>query len=221
MEYQIDGQIAPRVHMRPTRGETLWISSGGLMAYSEGVSWTLKVPGGIGGAIRRSLAGEGIGLTYVTTRSEEDWLMAASGIPGRIEAWDLVQDGPVITTRGSFLAAWGEEIDINVTMAKRPGAALFGGAGLLLQKVSGIGSVLISVGGDLEEVDLQPGKSILVSSGNLAAMSQSIDYNIEFVGGFKKTFFGGEGLFMTKLTGPGKVLLQTLKRGVKVATSSS
>jgi uncharacterized protein (AIM24 family) len=99
--------------------------------------------------------------------------------------------------------------------------AAFGGAGLLLQKVSGRGCALISVGGDLEEAALPPGQSLWGSSGNLAAMSQSIDYNIEFVGGLKKSLFGGEGLFMTELTGPGKVLLQTLKRGVTVSTSSS
>ncbi|MBX3419137.1 MAG: AIM24 family protein [Pirellulaceae bacterium] len=80
---------------------------------------------------------------------------------------------------------------------------------------------MISVGGDLEEVALPPGQSLRLSSGNLAAMLQSIDYNIEFVGGLKKSLFGGEGLFMTELTGPGKVLLQTLKRGVTVSTSSS
>jgi uncharacterized protein (AIM24 family) len=98
---------------------------------------------------------------------------------------------------------------------------LFGGAGLLLQKVSGRGQALIGVAGDLEAFELQPGESLRVSSGNLAAMSAEVDYDIEFVGGLGKSLFGGEGLFMTKLTGPGHVLTQTLKRGLVAAKAGT
>ena len=212
MEYQIEGQIAPYVRLCPAPGETLWISSGALMAYSPGVSWTIKVPGGWRGAVRRSLSGEGIGLTSIQISQPDDWLMVAAGQPGRVEVWDLSVE-PIITVRGSFLAAWGDPIEIDVTLARRAGAAFFGGAGLLLQKVSGRGLVLIGVGGDLERVDLAAGQSIRVSSRNLAALSLSIDYDIEYVGGIRKSIFGGEGLFMTRLTGPGTVFLQSLRRG--------
>jgi uncharacterized protein (AIM24 family) len=130
-------------------------------------------------------------------------------------------DGPVIATRGSFLAAWGEQVDIDVTIARRAGAAIFGGAGLFLQRVSGQGQVLIHGSGNFHERQLAQGEEILVSTGNLAAFADSVDYDIQGVGGCGKMLFSGEGLFMTRLTGPGRVLLQTLKRGKTSSTGSA
>jgi uncharacterized protein (AIM24 family) len=104
------------------------------------------------------------------------------------------------------------KIDIDVTIARRAGAAFFGGAGLFLQRVSGTGTVLIHGSGDFYERRLAEGEQILVSTGNLAAFADRVDYDIQGVGGCRKMMFGGEGLFMTRLSGPGRVLLQTLKR---------
>jgi uncharacterized protein (AIM24 family) len=125
--------------------------------------------------------------------------------------WDL-SDGPVTTTRGAFVAAAGEQIDIDVTVARRAGAMLFGGAGLFLQRISGKGKVLVHGRGDFIDKRLVEGESITVSSGNLAAFSDSVDYDIRSTGDVKRWLFSGEGLFMTQLTGPGRVLLQTLRR---------
>ena len=130
---------------------------------------------------------------------------------GHIEKWDLDASGPVLTTRGAFLAAWGKGINITVAVARRPGAALFGGVGLVLQRVEGSGTVLIHGRGDFRKADLTAGEELRVSTGNLAAFSDGIDYNVETVGSLRKTFFSKEGLFMTRLTGPGTVLLQTIK----------
>jgi uncharacterized protein (AIM24 family) len=141
----------------------------------------------------------------------EQYALLVANSPGHVMTWDL-SDGPVITTRGAFLAAWGSKIDITVTIARRAGAALFGGAGLFLQRISGEGTVLIHGSGDFNERRLAEGEQMLVSTGNLAAFSDQIDYNIQSVGGCKKLLFGGEGLFLTRLTGPGRVLLQSLKR---------
>jgi uncharacterized protein (AIM24 family) len=178
----------------------------------------LKVPGGLGGAIKRSLAGEGIALTYVQSYHDNQRLVLAANAPGHIAVWDLPTAGAVLATRGAFLAAWGTNLDITATVAKRAGAAIFGGAGLFLQKVSGVGKVLVHGSGDFLEQDLAIGEEILVSTGNLAAFSESVDYNIRGVGGLKKIVFGREGIFMTKLTGPGKIMLQSLKRGVAQMT---
>ena len=101
-----------------------------------------------------------------------------------------------------------------MTVAKRAGAAVFGGAGLFLQHISGTGTVLVHGSGDFYEQRLAKGEQLLVSSGNLAAFSDAVDYDIQGVAGCRRILFGGEGLFMTRLTGPGRVLLQTLKRGV-------
>jgi uncharacterized protein (TIGR00266 family) len=213
MEYKIFGEIAQTVRLDLDQGETLWAGRGSLMAYSNGVQWDLRVPGGLSGALRRSFAGENIALTYVQARQAAQYVLLAANEPGHIETWDL-SDGPVITTRGSFLAAWGPEVDINVTIARRAGAAFFGGAGLFLQRISGKGKVLVHGSGDFYERQLAAGEQILVSTGNLAAFADQIDYDIQGVGGCRKIFFGGEGFFMTRLTGPGRVLLQTLKRHI-------
>jgi uncharacterized protein (TIGR00266 family) len=211
MRYTISGEIAQSVRLDFDAGEALWASNGALMAYSSGIQWTLRVPGGAGGAVRRSLAGEGVSLSYLETSQPDQHLLLAANAPGHIATWNLA-DGPIITTRGSFLGAWGEHVDITVIVARRAGAALFGGAGLFLQRISGKGTVLIHGSGDFYERQLAEGEQLLVSTGNLAAFSDNVDYDIQSVGSFRKAMFGGEGLFMTRLTGPGRVLLQTLKR---------
>lgn len=211
MRYTISGEIAQRARLEFAPGEAVWLSKGALMAYSAGVQWRPRVPGGLGGAVRRSLAGEGIALTYAEAQGEGQFALIASNAPGHIAAWDLAE-GPVVATRGSFLAAWGAEVDITVIIARRAGAALFGGAGLFLQRIAGQGTVLIHGSGDFERHRLGLGEQLLVSTGNLAAFADEVDYDVQTVGSLGRAFFGGEGIFMTRLTGPGTVLLQSLKR---------
>lgn len=211
MRYQIVGTLAQSALLEfDDRGDAVWLSNGAIMAHSRHVRWRLRVPAGVSGAVRRSLSGEGISLTYAEAERPGQHLRVAAGAPGHLAAWDLT-DGPVLTTRGSFLAAWGD-VDITVTVARRAGAALFGGVGLFLQRVSGSGVVLIHGSGDLIEGRLEAGETRLVSTGNLAALSDEVDYGIEAVGSVRKFLFGGEGLFMTRLTGPGVVYLQSLRR---------
>ena len=220
MQYSISGKIAQSVRLDFAPGEFAWVSKGALMAHSAGMQWSLRVPGGAGGALRRSLSGEGLALTYLETKAEEQHVLLAANAPGHLEIWDLERDGAVTTTRGSFVAAWGEDVDITVTVARRAGAAVFGGAGLFLQTISGVGMALVHGSGDFYECQMAAGEELLVSTGNLAAFSAEVDYDIRGVGGCRRILFGGEGLFMTNLRGPGRVLLQTLKRnfGAKSAT---
>jgi len=211
MNYTIAGEIAQRARLELEKGEFAWASSGSLISYSSGIHWQLKVPGGLGGTARRMLSGEGVALTYLTTSGPGQWALLAANQPGHVIEWDLSQ-GAVLTTRGSFMAAWGQDVNITVTVARRAGAALFGGAGLFLQRISGVGKVLVHGSGDFDDIELQSGQELMVSTGNLAAFSETIDYDIQGVGGCRKMIFGGEGIFMTRLRGPGRVLLQTLKR---------
>lgn len=219
MDYVIEGEIAQRVRLEFAPGEAVWLSKGALMAYSEGVQWRPRVPGGLGGAVRRSLAGEGVALTYAEARGTGQFALIAANAPGHVAVWDLA-DGPVVATRGSFLAAWGDEVDINVIIARRAGAAFFGGAGLFLQRIAGQGTVLLHGSGDFECRDLAQGENLMVSTGNLAAFADSVDYDIQSVGDLGRMLFGGEGIFMTRLSGPGRVLLQSLKRGALRSSSS-
>ncbi len=211
MEYCIDGTVAQSAQLTLAAGETVWASKGSIISLTDGLNWNVKVPGGLAGALKRSLSGEGISLTYIEATAAESSVTLGSDAPGHIEVWDLDANGPVLTTRGAFLAAWGASINITVSIARRPGAALFGGAGIVLQRIEGSGTVLVHGGGDFRKLELANGEEVRVSTGNLAAFSSDIDYNIESVGSLRKSFFSKEGFFMTRLTGPGIVLLQTLK----------
>ncbi len=211
MEYRIEGDLAQLARLTMNKGDVCWASKGTLMSFTPGIDWVIKMPGGIEGAARRLLSGEGLGLTYLTCNQPDQKVLLAANDAGKMIAWNLDQ-GPVLTTRGSFVATFGQNVNIDVVVARRAGAALFGGAGLFLQKVSGDGIVLIHGSGDFVEQDLQSGESILVSTGNLAALADEVDYDIQSVAGCRRMIFGGEGIFMTKLTGPGRVLLQSMKR---------
>lgn len=213
MEYRITGELAQVVELGLSKGEDCWANNGAIVSITSGATWQLRIPGGLGGAVGRSFSGTGVSLTFIQSTDNGQMVRLSSNQPGKIIAWDL-SDGPVLTTRGSFVAAFGTDINISVTAARRAGAALFGGAGMFLQKISGQGVALIHGAGDFVDQTLTAKESILVSTGNLAAFASQVDYGIQGVGGCRKMFFGGEGVFMTKLTGPGRVLLQTLKRGV-------
>ena len=121
-------------------------------------------------------------LTYIEATAPGQFVTLGADAPGHIDAWDLQASGPVITTRGAFLAAWGSGINITMAMASRPGAALFGGAGLILQRIEGHGTVLVYGRGDFVKAELAAGEALHVSTGNLAAFSGTVDYDIETVG---------------------------------------
>ena len=216
MEHRIVGEFAQYLKLTFDRGDGCWAGKGSIMSYSSGTRWHLQAPGGIGGAAQRLLSGEGIALARLEADRDGATASLASSQPGTIFLWDLAQ-GPVLTTRGAFLAAWGD-VNISVSIARRAGAALFGGAGLFLQRLSGRGTVAIHAAGDLDGRTLAAGESMTVSTGHLAAFAAGVDYDIEFVGGVRKALFSGEGVFMTTLSGPGAVLLQTLKRRHQAAT---
>ena len=180
------------------------------MAYSEGIEWALRIPGGASKAVGRMLSGEGLSLTYVTAQRDGARVVLTANQPGRLATWDLSR-GPIVCTQGSFVCALGD-VDIDVTVARSAGAAFFGGAGLFLQKLSGTGIAVVHGSGDFLEHQLGAGEKLLVSTGNLALFSGGVSYGVRGVGGCLKSLVGGEGLFMTELTGPGWVMLQSLKK---------
>jgi uncharacterized protein (AIM24 family) len=211
VRHAVFGEIAQYARLDLDAGDSAWVSRGSLLAYSADVRWRLRAPGGIAGATRRTLAGEGIALTHLRAAAAGQYALIGANAPGRILEWELA-DGPVLATRGAFLAAWGAAVQIEVTVARRLGAAVFGGAGLFLQKVSGSGTVLLHARGDVRAFRLEENEKIIVSTGNLAAFGEGVDYDLQSVGGVRKVLFGREGFVMTKLTGPGRVVLQSLKR---------
>lgn len=209
-EISIDGVIGQTAAITLGAGQTLWCSRGSLLAYDSGIDWTLKVPGGAGKAVGRMMSGEGASLTHVTANREGAKVVLSPNQPGRLVSWDLDR-GDIVCTSGSFVAALGQ-VDIDVTVARSAGAMFFGGTGLFLQRLSGSGVAIVHGAGDFIERQLAPGEKMLVSTGNLAVFSGSVKYDVRAVGGCLKSLFGGEGLFMTELTGPGWVMLQSLKK---------
>ncbi len=212
MQYGIAGILNQVVSFDLEPGERLWAAKNALMSFTEGVDWSPRIPGGPLKIVSRRLSGESVFLLKVVAEARGR-LQLACHRPSLIYDWDLTK-GPVTTLKHNFLAAVGD-VSIDVNIARNPLAALFGGAGLLLQTISGTGRAFISVQGDLIDYDLAAGQSILVSTGNLAAFATTVDYSIKGVGGCFKMIFGGEGIFMTRMEGPGKVLVQNIKREPK------
>lgn len=209
MNFEIDGVLNQVVRVDLEPGEGVWVQRRSLVSLSPGIRWTVRVPGGVPGMFLRALSGESFFLVRAEAR-EAGTVDLASTEPSIVYPWDLSK-GPVTTLRGNFLGAVGD-VDIEVAVARRPLAAFFGGAGLLLQTVRGTGTAFIAVKGDLTAYELESGGAIRVSTGNLAAFGATVDYDVRLVGGCRKMVFGGEGAVMTRIAGPGLALTQSLQR---------
>jgi uncharacterized protein (TIGR00266 family) len=157
------------------------------------------------GAGKRLLAGESIFFTHYEGEGEVGF---AGDFPGRVLAVGL-ENQTILAQRDAFIAAVGN-IDISIALQKRIGGALFGGEGFILEKISGDGVVFIHAGGDLFNFELQPGETMSVDTGSVVAWDDSVTYDVQTVGSVRSALFGGEGVFLTALTGPGHVIVQTM-----------
>lgn len=209
MKYRILGETMPAVEvMFDTAGESMYTQSGAMAWMSEGISMDSNMRGGLGKSIGRMFSGESLFMTTYTAQTPGSTIAFASTVPGAILSVDVGQSGGLICQKGAFLCAQ-ESVNLSVAFSKKFSAGLFGGEGFILQDISGSGMVFMEIDGDKIEKDLAPGEVIKVDTGNVVAFEKSIRYEVETVKGFKNIFMGGEGLFLTKLTGPGKVILQT------------
>lgn len=165
--------------------------------------------GGIGKALGRMLAGESIFQNRYTAEGGEGMIAFASSFPGTILPVEITPDRPVIVQKSAFLAGV-ESVDISLFLQKKLGAGFFGGEGFIMQKLSGEGIVFVEIDGSTVEYDLAPGQQMIVDTGYLAMMDGTCSMDITAVKGAKNMFFGGEGAFNTVITGPGKIVLQTM-----------
>jgi uncharacterized protein (TIGR00266 family) len=182
-----------------------------MMFMEQGIEMQTSTGGGIFKGFKRAITGESFFITtFLNNGSRKSKLAFGAPYPGKIIPLDLAKlDGGFICQKDSFLCA-ARGIEIEVAFTKRIGAGLFGGEGFILQRLEGNGLAFVHAGGTLIEKRLGPGETLRLDTGCLAAMSTTIDYDIQFVGGFKNSLFGGEGLFMATVTGPGLVYLQSL-----------
>lgn len=213
MQYKIIGQTVPVVEVTLNKGETMYTQTGGMSYQTDGITMKTNTRGGLMKGIGRMFSGESLFMANFT--AERDGAMIAFGttVPGNIMPVDLSQMPNGLTVqKGSFLCAE-DSIETSVTFSKKFSAGLVGGEGFILQKAKGNGMLFLEVDGDPIEKELMPGEVFKVDTGNVVAFEQTVSYEVEMVKGIGNIFLGGEGLFLTRLVGPGKVILQSQNFG--------
>jgi len=209
MRYQIIGDTMPAVEVTfDAAGEGMYTQSGGMSWMTEGVDMSTNAKGGLMKGLGRMFAGESMFMATYRAQRPGASIAFASTVAGRILPLDVGATGGMICQKGAFLCAQ-EGVSLNVTFTKKLSAGMFGGEGFILEDLSGQGMAFLEIDGDMVERVLQPGEVLKVDTGNVVAFDRTVKYEIETVKGLGNIFFGGEGLFLTKLTGPGRVVMQT------------
>lgn len=209
MEYKIVGQTVPVVEMTLKTGETVYTQSGGMAYQTDGIDMNTNTRGGLMKGLGRMFAGESMFMANYTAKKDGAMVAFASTVPGTVLPINLAErPGGMMLQKGAFLCAE-NSVETSVAFTKRFSAGLFGGEGFILQKATGSGHVFLEVDGDAIEKTLAPGEVLKVDTGNVVAFEPTVSYEIETVKGLGNIFLGGEGLFLTKLVGPGRVILQS------------
>ena len=209
MEYKIVGQTVPVVEVKLNKGESMYTQSGGMAYQTEGIKMNTNARGGVMKSLGRMFSGESIFMANYTAETDGAMVAFASTVPGAVVPVDLRNlTGGLIMQKGAFLCAE-QSVETSVAFTKKFSAGLFGGEGFILQKAQGNGTVFLEIDGDVIQKELAPGEVLKVDTGNVVAFESNVSYEIETVKGLGNIFLGGEGLFLTKLTGPGKIILQS------------
>ena len=209
MKYSIEGTPMPVAICQLENGETMITERGSMSWMSPNMKMETTTGGGIGKALGRMFAGEAMFQNRYTAKGGTGLIAFASSFPGDIRAFEIAPGRELIVQKSGFLA--GESgVELSVFFQKKLGAGFFGGEGFILQKLSGTGTVFCEFDGHVKEYNLQAGQSIVVDTGYLAAMDASCSMEIKSVPGVKNMLFGGEGVFNTVVTGPGRIYLQTM-----------
>jgi uncharacterized protein (TIGR00266 family) len=220
IDYKIIGDDLQAVIVTLDPGEAVVAEAGAMMYMQDGISMatTLDTTGRKGGIFdklmaggKRILSGDSFFVTlFANEGTRRSDVAFSSPFPGKVLAMDLDDwGGTVICQKDSFLCA-ARGIDVSIAFSRRIGAGFFGGEGFILQRLQGDGLTFVHASGTLHTMELAAGEQLRVDTGCLVAMQPSVDYDIEMVPGIKTALFGGEGLFFARLTGPGRVVLQTL-----------
>ena len=208
MDYRILGETLPVVEIRLMTGEAMYTQSGGMAWMSEGLTLDSNIKGGLMKGIGRMFTGESLFMATYTAVRPDCIIAFASTVPGRILPVDMSRTS-LICQKGAFLCAQ-PTVEVSTVFTKKISAGFFGGEGFLLQQLKGSGMAFLEVDGDVVEKTLAPGEVMKVDTGNVFAFEPTVSYEIETIKGVKNMLFGGEGLFLTRLTGPGKIYMQTM-----------
>lgn len=208
MDYRILGETLPVVEVRLNAGEAMYTQSGGMAWMSEGLTLDSNIKGGLMKGIGRMFTGESLFMATYTAVRPDCIIAFASTVPGRILPADMSRTS-LICQKGAFLCAQ-PTVEVSTVFTKKLSAGFFGGEGFILQQLKGSGMAFLEVDGDVVEKTLAPGEVMKVDTGNVFAFEPTVSYEIETIKGVKNMLFGGEGLFLTRLTGPGKIYMQTM-----------
>lgn len=218
VDYKIYGDDMQMVEIELDPGEAVRAEAGAMMYMTQGIQMDTNLGsggGGLGkalfGGLKRALMGESFFITnFIHQGQGKGHVAFAAPYPGKIIPLELDQlGGEFICQKDAFLCA-AKGIDIDIAFTKKLGTGFFGGEGFILQRLRGDGRAFIHAGGTIVQKVLQQGETLRVDTGCLVGMTPNIDYDIQFIGGFKNVMFGGEGLFFATLTGPGMIYLQSL-----------
>ena len=209
MKYKITGDNLQLVTVELSSGEKVYGEAGTMVYMSPNMNMEAKMKGGLLKAIGRKFAGETMFLTEFTPAGGEGIVAFGGNAPGTIKAIELASDKEFIVQKDAFLCAE-DTVELSVEFQRRLGAAFFGGEGFILERLAGEGTAFIHACGDFVEFDLESGQTMKVDTGSVVGWDGTVRYDIETVKGIKTMFFGGEGLFLTSLTGPGKIIIQSM-----------
>ena len=208
MQYQIIGEPMPVVVCNLQNGESMITEKGSMCWMSPNMQMETSA-GGVGKAFGRMFSGDSMFQNIYTAINGEGMISFASSFPGSIRAIQITPEHPIIVQKSGFLASE-RGVQLSVYFQKKLGAGFFGGEGFVMQQLTGNGIAFIEIDGYAVEYNLQPGQSLLVDTGNLAMMDATCKIDIESVKGLKNKLLGGEGFFNTRVTGPGRVISQTM-----------
>ena len=208
MKFKIEGQY-PVLRCFLNEGESLITSAGNMSWMTDGFKYNVHSGGGFMKSIGRAFTGEGFFQNTYTAIKDNQEIAFATTMPGEIKHVPMNGSESLIAQKNAFLAAT-DNIKFETVFTKKFSAGLFGGEGFILQKYTGTGELFLEADGSLIEYELDFNETLLVDQGNVFMFEESVSYAIQTVEGMSNKFFGGEGFFLVKLTGPGKVHLQTL-----------
>lgn len=213
MQYKIVGKTVPTVEVTLNKGESMYTQRGGMSWQTQGIKMATNARGGVMKSLGRMFAGESIFMSTYTAEMDNAQIAFATTVPGDIKAINMSEMTSGLTVqKGAFLCAE-PDVDLKIAFSKRFSAGLFGGEGFILQKAEGKGMLFLEIDGDPIEKELDPGEVLKVDTGNVVAFENTVSYEIETVKGLGNILLGGEGLFLTKLVGPGKVIIQSQNFG--------
>ena len=209
MRYKIVGDNLQMVIVEINPGERIYAQAGALNHMSGNVRMEAKAKGGILKGLNRLIAGETFALVEYEAIGGPGIVAFSGSYPGKIMALELDGSKDYVLERGAFIACE-EGVDVSATLTKRLSAGFFGGEGFILQRAEGVGTMWITGAGDFIEYNLKDGQVLKVDTGHIVAFEDTVSYEVERAGGLKTILLGGEGIFLAKLVGPGRVILQSM-----------